>query len=694
MTLPSRQHYIFAVKTFGAALLALYLAFSFDLPRPSWSMLTVFIVSQPFAGMVASKAVYRVAGTIVGAVISSFILIGFADAPELQALALAVWVGLCIYVACLERSPRAYAFLLSGYTAVFIGFPTVSAPAGIFDAAIARSEEIILAILCATLVHTIVLPQRAGPVLSHMIDRWFADAARWVEYVVGRPDNDARGAFDHRRLVAESGDIERLRVHALYDTPELRRSAAAIGRLQTHMQSILSLLLAVEDRLTILRRERPDLVERLRGIHGDFISWLRATAMGPACPAESAALLASIDATRPSGLSLRADPQLRLFAALVERLRDLVLVWNESLTSRSGVKSGRPLREAVQQRTFHADYLMAAFSGLAAVIVICICCAFWIGAAWPDGYTAAMMAAVGCSLGATFDDPAGFLLKFLQGTVIGTVIAAFYIFGVFPVLSGFDMLALALAPAFLLLCTMMAMPAYTPLALPMLLTMTAMMNIENRMTYDFAIFMNFGVAQVFGIALAAAVLAVARASGAELMIRRITGAIHLDLGRLARGDRKLTRESFESVMLDRVEGLMQRRGSGSGDIDALIDGALASVRVGLNIAALRRHVHGLPRNKTRVLARVFAIIATHFSPSNREHETSYAAMGAALDEAIAEVAHDEGEQATPVLIGLSGLRQIMLGHPDFFRAPPASGVTLAKSWVGSRIYRVAGRRAA
>jgi len=694
MTLPNRQHYIFAVKTFGAALLALYLAFAFDLPRPSWSMLTVFIVSQPFAGMVASKAVYRVAGTIIGAVVSSFILISFADAPELQALALAVWVGLCIYVACLERSPRTYAFLLSGYTAVFIGFPTVAAPAGIFDAAIARSEEIILAILCATLIHTIVLPQRAGPVLSIMIDRWFADAARWVEYVVGRPDNDARGAFDHRRLVAGSGDIERLRVHALYDTPELRRSAAAIGRLQTHMLSILSLLLAVEDRLTILRRERPDLVERLRGIHGDFIAWLRATAQGPACPAESAALLASIDATRPPGPSLRADPQLRLFAALVERLRDLVLVWNQSLAARNDVKSGRPLREAVQQRTFHADYLMAAFSGLAAVIVICICCAFWIGTAWPDGYTAAMMAAVGCSLGATFDDPAAFLVKFLQGTIIGTAIAALYVFGVLPALSGFDMLALALAPVFLVLCVMMAIPAYTPLALPMLLTTAAMMNIENRMAYDFAAFMNSGVAQVLGIALAAAVLAVARASGAELMIRRITGAVHLDLGRLARGDRRLTRENFESVMLDRVEGLMQRRGAGDGDIDALIDGALASVRVGLNIAALRSQVHGLPRNETRALARVFAAIATHFSSANADHDTTYAAMGAAIDEAMAEVAKAEAEETTPILIGLSGLNQIMLGHPDFFRAPPATGVSLAKSWVGSRIYKVTGTRAA
>ena len=682
MTFPTRQNYIFAVKTFAASMLALYLAFAFDLPRPSWSMLTVFIVSQPFAGMVASKAVYRVAGTITGAVVSGFILIGFADAPELQALALAAWVGLCIYVACLERSPRAYAFLLAGYTAVFIGFPTVTAPEAIFDAAIARSEEIILAILCATLIHNVVLPQRAGPVLMNKIEMWFADAARWIESMVGRPTNDARGVYDHRRLVGESGDIERLRIHALYDTPELRSSAPAIGRLQTHMQSILSLLLALDDRLTTLRRDRPDLVGRLREVHADFMNWLRATAHGETCPAESTALLASLDDLRPSPQSLRANDKVLLFAALVERLHDLVLVWNEAIVDRADVKAGRPLPKGIQSRAFHADYVLAALSGLSATIVISICCAFWIGTAWPEGYLAAMMAAVGCSLGATFDDAAKFLLGFLYGALIGIVIAGIYLFAILPAVSGFDALVIVLAPTYLVLCTMLGMPAYMPIALPILLMLTATIGLENRMTYDFSSFLNLSLAEVFGISVAAATLGVMRASRTPRTIRRIIEAIHRDLGRLARGDRTLTVEGFESLMLDRVEALIQRRGNGGGMIDMQIDGALASVRVGLNITLLRSQVQGLPRAYTRALAHVFAAISAHFAPGNRNRVASYAAMGAALDQTIDEMMQTEGDAATPILIGLSGLRLIMLGHPEFFRAPPSPDITLAGLWSG------------
>src|SRR3954465_3087791 len=72
----------FSLKTFAAAVLAVYIAFRLDLPQPSWSMLTVYVVSQPLAGMVLSKSVFRVLGTVIGAV------------PALQPAALALGPGL------------------------------------------------------------------------------------------------------------------------------------------------------------------------------------------------------------------------------------------------------------------------------------------------------------------------------------------------------------------------------------------------------------------------------------------------------------------------------------------------------------------------------------------------------------------------------------------------------------------------
>jgi uncharacterized membrane protein YccC len=151
---------IFAVKTFIAAVMALLIALAVDLPRPYWALATVYIASQPLAGATRSKALFRVTGTLIGAAASVVLVPTFVNAPELLSLALALWVGLCLYVSLLDRTPRGYMFMLAGYTAALIGFPSVSDPAGIFDIAVSRSEEIILGILCASIVSTIVAAQR------------------------------------------------------------------------------------------------------------------------------------------------------------------------------------------------------------------------------------------------------------------------------------------------------------------------------------------------------------------------------------------------------------------------------------------------------------------------------------------------------------------------------------------------------
>ena len=169
---------VFACKTFIAAMLALLAALWLDLPRPYWAMGTVYITSQPLAGATSSKALYRLLGTAIGAVATVAMVPNLVDAPELLCLAMALWVGLCLYLSLLVRQPRSYGFMLSGYTVALIGFPTVSDPGSIFDVALARVEEITLGILCATLVSTVLLPRGVAPAVAGRVESWLNDARR------------------------------------------------------------------------------------------------------------------------------------------------------------------------------------------------------------------------------------------------------------------------------------------------------------------------------------------------------------------------------------------------------------------------------------------------------------------------------------------------------------------------------------
>src|ERR1700756_467386 len=103
----------FAVKTFAAALLALYIAFWAGLDDPRWAFLTVFVVSEPDSGLVLAKGFYRILGTIAGALVAITLVFGLAQYGELFVAALAVWICFCNLAARAARNFASYGFQLA-----------------------------------------------------------------------------------------------------------------------------------------------------------------------------------------------------------------------------------------------------------------------------------------------------------------------------------------------------------------------------------------------------------------------------------------------------------------------------------------------------------------------------------------------------------------------------------------------------
>lgn len=78
-----RNEILFSLKAFVAAVAALWIALALNLQKPYGAMATAYIVMQPMAAAVTSKAVYRVLGTVLGAAMAVLL------APTLQAPPLA-----------------------------------------------------------------------------------------------------------------------------------------------------------------------------------------------------------------------------------------------------------------------------------------------------------------------------------------------------------------------------------------------------------------------------------------------------------------------------------------------------------------------------------------------------------------------------------------------------------------------------
>src|SRR5690349_20168486 len=162
--------WIFATKTTLSGLLALLISFTFNLDQPQWTLLTVFIVSQPRRdGLVLAKSFFRIIGTMVGAAVALLLVAAVAQERVLFLGGLAAWIGICTFGSQYAQSWMAYGFVLSGYTAAIVGIPGALDPGNAFYIAVARVTEVSLGIIVAATLAHLVLPDSIAAVLRQTI---------------------------------------------------------------------------------------------------------------------------------------------------------------------------------------------------------------------------------------------------------------------------------------------------------------------------------------------------------------------------------------------------------------------------------------------------------------------------------------------------------------------------------------------
>src|SRR6516162_4338712 len=280
MTMPDAEAALFSLKSFAAAIIAYYLSLRIGFSQPVWAFTTVFLVSQPLAGQVLSKALFRMLGTALGGAAAVIIVPAFVNEPLVLSLVLALWLGFCVYVALLDRTPRSYVFLLAGYTAGIIAFPSVLAPGSIFNTAVLRVQEIGIGIITAALVHGAIFPRTVTKRLQQQI----VATVSGIEQASRRALAGSRDATldAERRRLASSNIIEQLAYHLAFDTARLVPQTRAIRALQDQVSWLLPLSGSVEDRIAECRAQEGGLPSEVAVLIRRIDSWFAESLSGPA----------------------------------------------------------------------------------------------------------------------------------------------------------------------------------------------------------------------------------------------------------------------------------------------------------------------------------------------------------------------------------------------------------------------------
>ena len=372
-------------------------------------MVTVYLTSQPLSGALRAKAVYRVLGTLLGGIAMMVIVPNLADAPELMAAAIVLWVGLCLYVSLLDRTPRAYASPLAGFTAALVGFPSVLDPGAVFDIAIARMEEIVLGTMSAALVHSVIFPRSVLSALLAKQTAVLADARRWIADGLAREPTPAIG-LEQRRIAADVTELAILGTNLPYDTSSRRPSRQVVRALDERLVALLPLLSTIEDRIALLRRMGP-LRPELETLIADVSAWCAQKEGGDRSEAHRLrrACAAALPEAGPQSdwadlvtVSLHRPPQrIDRVVAGMSGARGADRATPRRPTTAASARSS----SIAEPKPLHRDHGIAALSALAAASAVSLVCAFWIATAWPQGAVAAGFVAVICSLFAALDDP-------------------------------------------------------------------------------------------------------------------------------------------------------------------------------------------------------------------------------------------------------------------------------------------------
>lgn len=654
----------FSAISFAAAMAALYWSMSIDLRQPYWSMLSVYVVSQPVAAAVRSKAVYRLMGTVLGAAVAVVLLPNLANAPLLLSLALSLWVGGCLTISLLDRSPRSYVMMLAGYTAAIVGFTSVNQPAEIFDLAVARAEEISIGIVCATVAHSLWFPRPMGDALRARIRQWLSEADHWALDVLG--GDAAAAGQDRARLAGAASEIHLMAAHLPFDTSHLRETTATVRALHDRILMLIPILSSLSDRLEALRAEAPELDADTRETLGTVARWIRNE-----CPAaERAAITQALEAR-----CARSDRSVWYGLNLIglhARLHDLVRVQAESRGLLDHLHApdaplAPPLRgivAAAVARPLHSDLGLALVSGAVAATAIMISCAAWIGLGWAEGGASAVIAAILCCLFAAMDDPAPAIKKFGIAICIAVALAGIYLFVIFPRIDSFPMLALVLAPTLLAIGIATVNPKLATSALLILLNFCNYTGLQERFAPDLAAFLNNNLSQFFGVFVAIYVTRTARSMTTEASARRLLRATWRELARLAQGRTSESREDVAARMVDRI-GLLAPRLAAIQEGEFAGGDALRELRVSMDLSVLQDSHSQLPKPAEAAIAQLLQAVGRHYAARPSGTTADDRDMLDLLDHSIRLVAEHPSPSSSPALAALVGLRRNLFPDARF-----------------------------
>ncbi|MCE0497839.1 MAG: FUSC family protein [Methylacidiphilales bacterium] len=585
--LPTWDMIAFALRTWFASMLALYLAFALQLESPYWALLTVWIVAQPTPGMLLSKSIYLVVGTIAGSVFGVMLIALFAQTPELFVLALALLVGGCTVASNTLTNFRAYATVLAAYSSGLVASGAINTPNQVFFIAMARTSCILLGITCAIVVTSIFAPHRSEDVVRKKLAAILKDAARRAVYSwKGLPE--VRRQIG-KKLIDDAISLNTLIEFAAAESGSFRIQANRARSLLAHLFSMISARRALDAHLSRCGWPRHS---GLEVFHEVVIDFLNDTPEKLDLGQLDELIDGLHDVRRQLGLlqperDTASSRDLVSERLVIDRMDDLLShlagaleEWRDILLDHRGNEPGLNLN-------FHRDLRAAWINGLRAFLAVGATGAFWIASAWTHGPLALVFVSVLMSLFSSQPHPDRIGWTFFRSGLIAVGLGLIVKFFLLPFNPEFELLTLTLGLVLFPLGLVMSSPSTAAAAGGFSFVFVNMIRPLNPMVYDLNDTLNTALAILLGVLFGTLSYILIFPPNPQAARRYVTYRIRRGLELMARLNPIPPVCAWETRMYDRVNRLLDPENPSSTPTAEWMEAGLGALTLGNEILRLR-----------------------------------------------------------------------------------------------------------
>lgn len=603
---------IYILKATLAGLLALGISMTLNLPDPRTAIFTTFIVMQPQSGLVFSKSYYRVLGTIAGVGISLLMVGAFAQDPIWFIALFALWIGICTAAGFKYRNFQSYGFVLAGYTLCIVALPVIETPLEVFDIAISRFSEVLVGIMCATIISDIIFPRHLSDSLLASERERFSN----VLSTLANPDSifDTKDEELARNARFSSGvvGLHAIRINSSFESGADRKDRQHSQHLNHEYMNLSTTFHSLKSIINDISVRTPsEVIDTLATLYTPIALALKSFPATSITPDELTTIIHQLLAVKNEiETHLNADKDrlkplvdsdsydafisaAHLIIRLLNELHIHCVTYLSLLKHRLSGKSSRELSRVVRFST-HTDNVLVALAALRGSGVLLITMMFWLLTGWPYATQTITLAVVIGLLIGTLPSPLDAVINFFKGGVSAAFLAALYDFYIIPQFtSDIWSLSLVLVPVLALVAWWTTQPKWSGFALGFIFLFMYQCALDPYYKIDPTVFLESTLAYIIGILFAGAAYLLVNFWSCSLTQQRVAKILRKQIVSLCSGTLLVERSALESTGRDLVQQFSTQGRLNMRSSRLVFEWLLSTLEIGRAIIAIRRNMEKL-----------------------------------------------------------------------------------------------------